>query len=286
MIHKIRDMIGRDFECTAWTFGGVFYNDVNCLLLCEIQTLHLQCQEIYTSQRFQIKSRELVLMVQTVCCVFALMMQHKLSPPSSLSVTNTHTQTQRFFFKAPRILFVSSHSFSLYLCCFFLSRVRPKWNAPASAATSAPPPRGAACTRTRCVTMETCGTAPAASSAAATGVRCSVRGPSAVASNAHRWARKTKKKKRKSVFADVSFKQITFLLLNGCGLSHRAAVFLSELTAGGIHTDRLCKKKCNLLIYFNEATAGALMERLEQENSVLSRLLCKICFHTCKSLVS
>lgn len=66
-------------------------------------------------------------------------------------------------------------------------RVGPKWSVLVSAVMNAPLPRGAACTRARCVTMVTCGTAQAASSVPATGVRSCARGPSVVVLNAHRW---------------------------------------------------------------------------------------------------
>lgn len=65
-------------------------------------------------------------------------------------------------------------------------RVTPRSSALVSAVMNAPPPRGAACTRARCTTTGTCGTARAATSAPAAGVKSSARGPSALEWSAHR----------------------------------------------------------------------------------------------------
>lgn len=67
-------------------------------------------------------------------------------------------------------------------------RVRLKSSVPVSAARNVWPPRGAACTRVRCVTMVTYGTTQAVNSVPAAGVRSSARGQSVLALTVHRWA--------------------------------------------------------------------------------------------------
>lgn len=87
-------------------------------------------------------------------------------------------------------------------------RVRLKSSVPVSAARSAWLPRGAACTRVRCVTMVTYGTTRAASSAPAAGVRSSARGQSVLASNVHRWALvRVKLLPRKRKFSIIFFSE-------------------------------------------------------------------------------
>lgn len=68
------------------------------------------------------------------------------------------------------------------------SRVKPKWSVLVSAVMNVPLPREAACTKARCITMVTCGTAQVVSFVPVTGDRSFAREPSVVVLNAHRWA--------------------------------------------------------------------------------------------------